>query len=369
MFSTDDHLHMARALRLAARAQNTTHPNPRVGCVLVRDGEIVGEGWHERVGEAHAETNALAVAGPRARGATAYVTLEPCAHHGRTPPCADALIEAGLARVVAAMRDPNPKVAGQGLARLEGAGIETAAGLMEVQARALNPGYLSGIERGRPWLRLKLAVSLDGRTALASGESKWITGAAARADVHRLRARSDLILTGIGTVLADDPQLSVRTGIEWPYLQPARMVVDSHLRCPVQARLFRGDAPCTVAFVSAPAEREAALLAAGARLLPAAADGERVGLEALLADLARDGVREVLAECGPGLAGGLLAAGVVDELVVYQAASVLGASARGMFALPGPARMQDRAEFELVDRRCLGDDLRFTYRPAGPGGG
>lgn len=369
MFSADDHLHMAHALRLAARAQNTTHPNPRVGCVLVRDGRVVGEGWHERLGEAHAEVNALAAAGEHARGATGYVTLEPCAHHGRTPPCADALIKAGVARVVTAMRDPNLNVAGQGLARLESAGIEVATGLMEPQARDLNPGYLAGVERGRPWLRLKLAASLDGRTALASGESKWITGGAARADVHRLRARSDLILTGIGTVLADDPQLTVRTAVEWPYLQPARLVVDSRLRCPPRARLFHADAPCTVAFVDGDPEREAALLSVGARLLPVAGMDGRVNLAALLTDLARDGVCEILAECGPGLAGGLLAAGVVDELILYQASSVLGTSAHGMFALPGLAHMADRPEFKLMEQRRIGDDLRSIYIPAEPGGG
>ncbi|WP_163143963.1 bifunctional diaminohydroxyphosphoribosylaminopyrimidine deaminase/5-amino-6-(5-phosphoribosylamino)uracil reductase RibD, partial [Arhodomonas sp. KWT] len=309
-----DHALMARAIRLARRGLYTTDPNPRVGCVIARAGEIVGEGWHERAGEPHAEVHALRAAGAAARGATAYVTLEPCAHHGRTPPCADALAEAGVARVVAAGTDPNPVVAGGGLERLRLAGVETAAGLMAEQARGLNPGFLRRMAEGMPWVRVKLAASLDGRTAMASGESRWITGAPARRDVHRWRARSSAMLTGIGTVLADDPALTVRD-VDAPVMQPARYVIDPSLRLPEGARLVADGGGVTV-FCSWPDDaRVASLEAAGVRVVPLPPDPQgRPVLTAVLAAMARDGVNEVMVEAGPTLAGAVVAAGLADEL-------------------------------------------------------
>ncbi len=359
-FSVADHAHMARALRLAARGLYTTMPNPRVGCVLARDGEVVGEGWHARAGEAHAEVLALRAAGPRARGATAYVTLEPCSHHGRTPPCADALIDAGVARVVAAMRDPNPVVAGRGLEPLTLAGIATQVGLLEEPARELNPGFIQRMLRGRPWLRLKTASSLDGGTALANGASQWLTGADARADVQRLRARACAILTGIGTVLADDPRMNARD-LALPR-QPLKVVVDSRLRTPPAARVLAGGALIATA-VDAPA-RAQALAAAGAEVLRLPGADGRVDLAALLDELGRRGINEVHAEAGAGLNGGLLDAGLVDEWVAYVAPMVLAAGARGLFAGAGLERIADARRFRLTDTRMLGADLRLTLRPA-----
>ncbi|MCC5795428.1 MAG: bifunctional diaminohydroxyphosphoribosylaminopyrimidine deaminase/5-amino-6-(5-phosphoribosylamino)uracil reductase RibD [Chromatiales bacterium] len=353
---------MARALELAGRALNTTHPNPRVGCVLVRDGVVVGEGWHEVAGGPHAEVVALRAAGAAARGATAYVTLEPCCHTGRTPPCTDALVGAGISRVVYAAPDPDPRVAGGGARVLAGAGIAVSAGLLEAQARALNPGFESRLRRRRPWIRCKIAASLDGRTALASGASRWITGEAARADVQRLRARCDAILTGSGTVLADDPQLTVRSAFTAPLRQPLRIVLDSRLRVSPSARLFSEAGPLLLLATEAGVPRREALEAAGAELalLPADETG-RLRIDAVIQALAARELNEVLVEAGPSLNGALLAAGLVDELVVYQAAHVLGAGARGMFSLPALERMDDRPSFRLAEVRRVGDDLRLVY--------
>ena len=372
-FSADDHRHMARAMRLAERGLYTTDPNPRVGCVLVRDGRIVGEGWHRKTGEPHAERNALIAAGEAARGATAYVTLEPCSHHGRTPPCAQGLIEAGVARVVAAMSDPNPLVAGRGMAMLRGAGIETGVGLLEAEAEALNPGFLARMRHARPYVRCKLAMSLDGRTAMASGESQWITAEAARRDVQYLRARSSAILTGVGTVLADDPSMNVRLSVEELHgvegagdlRQPLRVVLDTRLRTPPRARLL--SLPGDTLFVcgeGAPAETELELRGAGADVLRLPQLGGRIDLPALLGALADRGMNEILIEAGATLAGSALLAGLVDELVVYVAPQLLGHAARALVNLPGLERLDERIELQFGDVRRVGPDLRVALIPA-----
>lgn len=357
-FSTDDVRHMAHALRLAHRGLYSTDPNPRVGCVLTKDDAVVGEGWHERAGGPHAEVHALNAAGAHAGGATAYVTLEPCCHHGRTPPCTQALIRAGVARVVAAMPDPNPKVAGQGLAELERAGIQVAAGLLQADAERLNPGFVSRMRRGRPYVRVKLAVSLDGRTALANGESKWITGAAARADVQRLRARSSAILTGVGTVLADDPSLTVRD-LEVPQ-QPLRVIVDGHLSLRPDARLFKLPGKTLVVTTEDSDDYADPLLAAGAEVMVLRAGPDRVDFPQLLAYLAEREVNELLVEAGATVCGALLAAGFVDELVVYLAPHLLGGNARGMFDIPGLEDMAGRVALDIQDLRAVGRDWRIT---------
>ncbi len=369
-----DHAHMARALRLAAKGRYTTHPNPRVGCVIVDPrGNVVGEGWHAFAGGPHAEVNALAQAGERARGATVYVTLEPCSHHGRTPPCAEALIRAGVARVVAAMADPNPQVAGQGLARLRAAGIDVTGEVMADEARRLNPGFIARMSRGRPFVRSKIAASVDGRTAMAGGESQWITSTDARRDVQRLRAESSAILTGIGTVLADDPALTVRPGElpaadPWPEgidpRQPLRVVADSRLRLTKAARLL--SLPGRVLVATAAEADHAKLRDQGAAVeyLPGA-DG-RVDLRALMNRLAVLGVNELLVEAGATLNGALIQAGLIDEWVIYLAPKVLGDGARGMFHLPGLERMDQAVQLTFADVRAVGCDLRVTVRPSGP---
>ncbi len=350
---------MARALRLAERGLYTASPNPRVGCVLVRDGNIVGEGWHERAGEPHAEVHALHAAGAAARGATAYVTLEPCSHHGRTPPCADALIQAGVARVLVALQDPNPQVAGQGIAKLRAAGIAVECGLMEAAARELNIGFFARMTRGMPWVRSKIAASLDGRTALSNGASKWITGEAARQDVQHWRARSCAVLTGIGTVLADDPQLNVR-GIETSR-QPLRAVVDSQLRITPDARLLQQHG--VIIYTAAPdAQKIAALERTGALVAVLPDANGRVDLNAALRDLAARGCNEVLVEAGSALNGALLQAGLVDELVLYLAPQLLGDMARGMACLGELTSLEQRIELEWQDVRHVGCDLRIAAR-------
>ncbi len=370
--SGDDHAHMARAIRLARRGLYTTDPNPRVGCVLVRGGDLVGEGWHRRAGEPHAERIALEAAGERARGATAYITLEPCCHQGRTPPCTAALIQAGVARVVCAMVDPNPLVAGQGLADLRAAGIAVCCGVLEAQARALNPGFIKRMDRGLPYTRCKLAASLDGRTAMASGESQWISSEAARQDVQRLRARHCAILTGVGTLLADDPSLNVRLsaaglpGMEpgEPVRQPWRVIADSHLRTPVTARLLRLPG-ITVIACCAPADpgRVAALEAAGARVIQLPEHHGRVDLAALFAWLNGQEINEVLLETGATLAGAALTAGLIDELVLYLAPHLMGDGGRGLFRLPGLERMEKRIPLSIEEVRRIGPDLRLRLRP------
>ncbi len=363
-FSADDHRLMARALRLAARGLDTTTPNPRVGCVVARDGEVLGEGWHVRAGEPHAEVHALRAAGEAARGATAYVSLEPCAHHGRTPPCVDALLAAGVARVVAAMRDPDARTAGRGLERLRAAGVQAECGLLEAEARELNLGFVSRHERGRPWLRVKIAASLDGRTALANGASQWITGAAARRDGHRWRARSCVVMTGIGTLAGDDPRLTVR---DVPCeRQPVRVVVDSRLRMTPAARILEGGG-VIVATAVRDAAREAALRDAGAELLHLPDAGGKVDLAALMKALGARGHNEVLAEAGINLHSALAEAGLVDEYLLYLAPQFLGDEGRGMLHLGPLESLAGATRLAVRDLRRFGPDLRLVARVAAPG--
>jgi len=367
MFTADDHRYMARALRLAARGLYTTDPNPRVGCVLVRDGQVVGEGWHERAGDAHAEINALRQAGERAAGATAYVTLEPCCHHGRTPPCSQALLDAGVTRVVAAMPDPNPQVAGNGLAELQAAGVTTDSGLLAAEAEALNPGFVMRMRHARPWVRCKLAMSLDGRTAMQNGESRWITAEAARRDVHHLRARSSAIMTGIGTVLADDPSLTVRLEGEAaaPFLHPLRVILDSRLRIPPTAKLLDLPGETLILTGSTDAGREALLARPGVSVdtLPLNAAGQ-LDLQGVMRYLGGAGINEVHVEAGTVLSGALLADRLVDELVIYMAPHLMGDAARGLFALPGLQHMTQRIALSIDEVRAVGKDLRIKARLA-----
>jgi len=354
----NDFAYMARAIQLAKLGNFTAHPNPRVGCVIVRDQEIIADGWHEKTGGPHAEVIALAAAGDRARDATVYVTLEPCSHTGRTPPCADALIAAGVRRVVIAMQDPNPRVAGTGVTRLRDAGIEVSVGVLEDEARKLNPGFIRRMEQGLPYVRLKLAVSLDGRTAMASGESKWITGEAARADVQKLRARSSAIVTGAGTILADDPSLTVRT--EEVVRQPLRVIVDSHLSTPPGSKIFTTGGEVLVVTVSEDEEAARALVDAGAEVVQLSSAAHGVDLRELMQYLAERECNEVMIEAGATLAGSAIASGIVDELVVYIAPHLMGGHAKGMFEMPGLQEMQDRIDLDFQDIRMVGNDLRIT---------
>lgn len=365
-----DHALMARALELARKGLYSTHPNPRVGCVIVRDGGIVGEGWHVRAGEPHAEVHALRQAGDQARGATAYVTLEPCSHHGRTPPCADALIAAGVARVVVAMQDPNPQVGGSGLLRLMQAGIAVQGGVLEAEARALNAGFIKRMEQGLPFVRVKLAMSLDGRTAMASGESQWITGPAARAAVQRLRARSSVVLTGADTVLADAARLTVRPdelgldaeqGALAASRAPWRVLVDGRLRVPLDAAFFQAGAAMVA--TCAAAEARDRYLSDGHELLALPSSSGQVDLQRLLAELAQRGANEVLVEAGPRLAGAFARLGLVDEYQLFVAPKLLGSSARPLLELP-LARMADAPALKIVEMRAVGDDWRIIAVPA-----
>ena len=359
--------YMARARDLARKGLYSTHPNPRVGCVIVRDGQVVGEGWHVRAGEPHAEVHALRQAGELARGACAYVTLEPCSHHGRTPPCAEALVKAGVARVVAAMQDPNPQVAGQGLKRLADVGIEVASGVLEAEARALNPGFLKRMEHGLPFVRVKLAMSLDGRTAMASGESQWITGPAARSAVQRLRARSSVVLTSAQSVLADNARMTVRAdelGLDADSTAlamarpPLRVLIDGRLRLPLTAPFFQAG-PVLVVTAAAPVAQYAQ---AGHDLLSLPGTDGHVDLPALLRELARRGASEVLVEAGPGLAGAFAQQGLVDEYQLFIAAKFLGSSARPLLDWP-LARMSEAQALKITDMRAVGDDWRVTAIP------
>ncbi|UVM60833.1 bifunctional diaminohydroxyphosphoribosylaminopyrimidine deaminase/5-amino-6-(5-phosphoribosylamino)uracil reductase RibD [Pseudomonas sp. P9_35] len=358
--------YMARALELARRGHYTTHPNPRVGCVIVRDGQIVGEGWHIRAGEPHAEVHALRAAGEQARGATAYVTLEPCSHHGRTPPCADALVNAGVARVVAAMQDPNPEVAGRGLQRLAQAGIATESGVLEGEARKLNEGFLKRMEQGLPFVRVKLAMSLDGRTAMESGESQWITGAAARSAVQRLRAQASVVLTGADTVLADNARLTVRAdelGLDAEQTAlvmsrpPLRVLVDGRLRVPLDSAFFKAG-PALVATCMAVEEQ----YANGPECMIVAGDDGQVDLHRLLVELAGRGVNEVLVEAGPRLAGAFAQQGLVDEFQIFIAGKFLGSSARPLLDWP-LAQMKDAPQLKITEIRAVGDDWRVIAVP------
>lgn len=360
-FSAVDHRHMAHALRLAERGLYTTQPNPRVGCVIVRGEDVLGAGFHERAGEPHAEVFALRAAAEGARGATAYVTLEPCAHQGRTPPCADALIAAGIRRVVIGSEDPFPQVNGRGIDRLRAAGITVETGLMREAARELNAGFFSRIERGRPWVRVKLAMSLDGRTALASGESKWITGEAARADVQRWRARSSAILSGSGTVSADDPRLTVRLPEE-EFLPPLRVVLDRQLHTPARSHVLDGSVPTLVlhgAAASCADDRFARV-----ERMAVATRNDLIDLGAVLGLLAGRGCNEVQVEAGPTLCGALFAAGLVDELLLYIAPLLLGDNARPLLQLPTIADMARRWPLQVQDQRQIGADWRLRLRPA-----
>ena len=409
VLSATDHALMARALRLAERGLFTTQPNPRVGCVIAHGDEIVGEGWHRRAGEPHAEVFALRAAGERARGASAYVTLEPCSHHGRTPPCADALIEAGIARVVFASEDPNPKVAGAGSQRLREAGIFVEAGLMRDTARELNRGFFSRFERARPWVRVKLAMSLDGRTALANGESKWITGEAARADVQCWRARSSAILTGAGTARADDPRLTVRRpgleplcrrergsdeGPETPQasvlaasssrhpaasstaardapgivqaepFRPLRVLLDTRLDAlQPDAHLLDGSAPTLVLHAREAKPHDDRYARVELAEVPTGANG-RIELAAVLRWLAERQINELQVEAGPALCGALFERDLLDELLLYVAPTVLGDTARPLLTLPPLAGMAARHNLRLIEQRRVGNDLRLLLRPA-----
>ncbi len=371
MNRSDDLRHMAQALQLARLGLYSTHPNPRVGCLLVHGARLVGKGWHRRAGGPHAERDALAAAGAAARGATAYVTLEPCCHHGRTPPCTDGLIEAGVGRVVAAMRDPNPLVAGKGLAQLEQAGIPVEYGLLEEQARALNPGFIKRMTRGLPYVRCKLAMSLDGRTAMASGESQWVTSEQARRDVQLLRARGEAIVTGIGTVLADDPSMNVRLDpselpgmtAEDSLIQPVRVVLDSRLRMPSTACMLDLPGQTLVMCVDQDPIHAVRLETAGAQVREMAESNGQVDLEQALRYLGRQEINEVLLETGPTLAGSALTSGLVDELVIYMAPHLMGDRARGLFRLPALRHMRERVDLDISDIRAVGPDWRITAMP------
>lgn len=360
---------MARAVQLARRGMYSTSPNPRVGCVIARGDEIIVEGWHRRAGEAHAEVDALAkLPALNAHSATAYVTLEPCSHHGRTAPCAEALVKSGLARVVVAMTDPNPLVAGKGIARLREAGIQVNVGVLDAQAEALNPGFIRRMKNGMPWVRMKSAMSLDGRTAMASGESYWITGAQARADVQRLRASSCAIITGVETVLADDPALTVRPAefadaVEGASLrQPLRVVLDSHLRTPPHAKLFAGGGPILIATASVDEARAEALRGAGAELLHLASAETGLALPALLAELGKRGCNEVMVEAGAAISGSFLREGLVDDWFIYMAPTLMGSAGRPLALWP-MAAMAERRAVDMVDIRAVGSDWRLHCRP------
>ena len=357
MFTSIDAVWMARAVELAQHGLYTTHPNPRVGCVMVLYGDVVGEGWHRKAGEPHAEVLALAQAGERARGATVYVTLEPCSHHGRTPPCAEALIAAQVGRVVIAAPDPNPLVNGQGIEKLRAAGIHVDTGLKQAEAEALNAGFIKRMSQGLPLVRVKLAASLDGRTALANGISKWISGDEARADVQHWRARSSAILTGIGTVLADDPQLTVRgCDIEMTGRQPIRVICDSQLRTPENARVVAG--PDTLIYTT-----QMPQIRGQAQVIQVPAENNKgVDLTLVLRDLAGRGCNEVLVEAGAALSGRLVELGLVDELIMYVAPVLLGPDARALLQLPLISEMKNRIELNLLDSRQFGSDVRLHYQ-------
>ena len=369
MFSAEDHLYMSRALQLAEQGRFTTSPNPNVGCVIVADGRIVGEGFHLRAGEPHAEVHALRMAGDKARGATAYVTLEPCSHFGRTPPCADALVNAGVARVVAAMEDPNPQVSGRGMRRLADAGVTIQTGLLQAQAEALNPGFIKRMRHGLPYVRLKLAASLDGRTALANGQSQWITSPAARADVQRWRAQSSAILTGADTVLTDDPSLNVR----WEQLpfsvqqcyakdnvrQPIRIIIDSRQRIVPSAHLFSIPGEIWLARHSEQGQWPEQVQ----QLSTPLADSGKLDLVHLMQTLAQRHINDIWVEAGASLAGALMSAGLVDELMVYLAPKLMGNPARGLVNLPEFKHMSEVNEWQWQDVRKVGNDLRLTLRP------
>ena len=376
-----DEFLMAQAIALAKKGWYTTHPNPRVGCVLVRDEQVIARGWHQFAGQGHAEVNALADLERNkqsAKGATAYVTLEPCSHFGRTPPCSNALIEAGIARVVVAMADPNPLVAGKGIKRLQEHGLEVRVGVLEAEARALNPGFIQRMETGKPLLRCKMAMSLDGRTAMASGESQWITSTQARADVQRLRGESSAVLTGIGTVLADNPSMNVRdkrfADMDSERLrQPDRVIMDSQLKILPEAKILHQEGLsviCTAKASRRQTQKIPALEQQGVLIeyleTEIIAGREVLSASSLMAVLAQHQYNEVLLEAGATLGGSLLQAGVVDELVIYMAPHLMGSEARGLFNIPGLDKMADRIELDIKDIRAVGSDFRITAKVLSP---
>ncbi|MGI9282893.1 MAG: bifunctional diaminohydroxyphosphoribosylaminopyrimidine deaminase/5-amino-6-(5-phosphoribosylamino)uracil reductase RibD [Endozoicomonas sp.] len=367
MASAIDHEMMSRALQLARKGLYTTMPNPRVGCVIMKDGEIVGEGFHERSGESHAEVHALNMAGDKAEGATAYVTLEPCSHFGRTPPCAEALIKAKVERVVAAMEDPNPLVSGRGMNRLRDAGILVESGVLEAQAKALNPGFIKKMVSGQPYVRLKLAMSLDGRTAMESGESQWITGPAARSEVQQLRAQSGAVITGVGSILQDNSSLTVRAeelGLpdaeKLARKQPLRVVLDSFLKTPVDANVVTGPGKVLIVCTDqAEQNRQAELEAAGAEVLRLPSNAGQVDLQALMSELARRDCLEVLLETGATLAGAAVKEGLVDELIVFMAPVLMGSAARPLLTMPFQS-MSEKLDLNITDIRAIGGDWKVT---------
>ena len=361
MADANDFQFMARACRLAERGLYTTDPNPRVGCVLVKNGKVVGEGWHERAGEPHAEIIALRQAGEEANDSVAYISLEPCCHHGKTPPCSNALIEAGVSRVVIGMEDPNPKVAGKGISQLRDAGIEVETGVLTVLAEALNPGFIQRMQLGRPYVRCKIAMSLDGRTAMASGESQWITGEAARQDAHRLRARSSAIITGIGTVASDNPSMNVRLEEE-EIMQPLRVVLDSQLTINNDAKIIGLPGKTIVCTTSKDENKINAIRVSGAEVVSLAEQDGKVSLSSLMEYLSEQQANEVLLEAGAILCGAFIQAGLVDELVIYMAPTLLGDNARGLFSLPGLEKMDDRVNLDIIDLKAVGSDWRITAK-------
>jgi diaminohydroxyphosphoribosylaminopyrimidine deaminase / 5-amino-6-(5-phosphoribosylamino)uracil reductase len=353
-----DAFYMARAMQLARKGLYTTDPNPRVGCVLVKDGRIIGEGWHKRAGQPHAEIEALNNATEDTAGATAYVTLEPCSHYGRTPPCCEALVKAGIKRVVAAMQDPNPKVSGNGLSYLKSAGIEVSTGVLEADARILNRGFIKRMTENRPFVRSKLAMSLDGRTAMASGESQWITSPESRADVHRLRAESSAILTGINTVLADDPSLTAR--IDKEVVQPVRVVLDSSLKMPVNAKMAILPGRSLILTCSEDEAKKEAFQNAGFEVYRLPETNDRLDLVEVMTFLAGQEINEVLVEAGAVLNGALLGENLVDEWIIYMAPKILGDQGRGLFTLPELDRLSDTKEMKFKEIRRIGNDLNLT---------
>lgn len=359
MFSSDDHAYMSQALQLAEKGLYSTSPNPRVGCVIVRDGKIVGSGWHIKVGQPHAEINALNIAGGAAQGATVYLTLEPCSHYGRTHPCAEALIRAKVAKVIIAMQDPNPLVAGKGTSLLKQSGINVLVGLMGEWAKDLNVGFVSRMTNNRPWVRMKIAASLDGKTALNNGVSQWITGEAARHDGHRLRARSCAVLTGIGTVLEDDPQLSVRF-IETPR-QPLRIIIDSRLKIPTTARVLRGGGEL-IFTTTDNKERISALKEVGAHPIILPNEKGKIDLAGLMQILADFEINELLVEAGNRLSGAFIREGLVDELIIYLAPHLIGNRAMGMLQLPELTDLSEKYNLKIKDLRMVGKDIRIMSR-------
>lgn len=361
MFTPADHTFMSRALQLAEKGLYTTTPNPRVGCVITQNNEIVGSGWHEKAGQPHAEINALATAGEAARGATAYITLEPCSHHGRTPPCTDALIQAGIARAVIAMKDPNPRVLGNGIAALKQVGISVQIGLMQDQAETLNTGFIKRMQQKKPWMRLKMAISLDGKTALNNGQSQWITSEAARRDGHHWRARSCAIMTGIGTIRADNPRLTVR---HIPVSrQPKKVIIDNHLAIPIDADILKEGDTCIFTTSAGNTAKIASLEKMGVRVIPAERTGqEQVNLVSVMTTLAQLECNEILVEAGSALSGALIRAGLVDELIIYMAPSLLGGNARDMFQWPEFTSLGQKITLQIVDLRKIGRDIRMIAR-------